>query len=99
MLEKQGISTENAVEILNTLPTTSPALQIAGNLMAAKNFEAMFPIELVEKDFGYALDTAQSFELKTPTIAAVRDIYAEAVQKGYGDSNIVGVKQLFKKAE
>lgn len=95
VLEKSGIAEEAAVEILNTLPTTSAALQIGGKLMAAKNYAAMFPIELVEKDFGYALEFAANLGLDTPTIAAVRHVYAEARAQGYGDDNIIGIKQLY----
>lgn len=95
LLERQGIGPSQAVPILNTLPTTSPALQIAGTLMAASNYAPMFPIELVEKDFDYALATAQALALSTPTLAVVHGLYAEARSQGYGDDNIVGIKQLF----
>ncbi|MBC8160626.1 MAG: NAD(P)-dependent oxidoreductase [Roseiflexaceae bacterium] len=95
VLEKQGISPDRAVEVLNTLPTTSPALQVGGKLMAAHKYAPMFPIDLVEKDFGYALSAAQALGVATPTLAAVRAVYANAKAQGYGADNIVGVKQLF----
>jgi 3-hydroxyisobutyrate dehydrogenase len=94
-LDKQGIAPTQAVAVLNGLPTTSPALQVAGKLMAAQAYTPMFPIELVEKDLGYALDVARSLALKTPTLEAVHAVYAEAIAHGYGNANIVGVKQLF----
>jgi 3-hydroxyisobutyrate dehydrogenase len=95
LLAKQGIETQKAVEIINTLPTTSPALQVGGKLMAAQNYAPMFPIELVEKDFGYALAMAKAIGASTPTLETVHALYAAAIEKGYGDSNIVGVRQLF----
>lgn len=95
LLEKSGIAPATAVEILNHLPTTSVAMQVGGKLMTAKNYSAMFPIELVEKDFGYALNLAQSVALDTPTIQAVRAVFAQAIEKGYGSDNIVGLKQLY----
>ena len=96
LLEKQGITPTHVVEILNTLPTTSPALQGAGKLMAAHQYAPLFPIELVEKDFGYALATARALGVATPTLAAVHAIYADANTRGYGNDNIVGVKQVFE---
>lgn len=95
MLEKNGIAPATAVEILNALPTTSAALQVGGKLMAAENYSAMFPIELVEKDFAYALDLAKSVALDAPTLQAVRAVFAQAIEKGYGNDNIIGLKQLY----
>ena len=92
---RQEIAPESAVEILNTLPTTSPAMQIAGKLMAAKKYDPMFPIELVEKDFSYALKLAEDLRIKTPTLEAVRSVYAQAKAQGHGGDNIVGVARLF----
>jgi len=60
LLERLEIAPESAVEILNTLPTTSPAMQMAGKLMATKKYDPMFPIELVEKDFSNGLSLARS---------------------------------------
>ena len=94
LLGRQEIAPESAVDILNTLPTTSPAMQIAGKLMAAKKYDPMFPIELVEKDFSYGLKLAENLKLKTPVLAAVRSVYAQAKAQGYGGDNIVGVAQL-----
>jgi 3-hydroxyisobutyrate dehydrogenase-like beta-hydroxyacid dehydrogenase len=96
LLERQGLAITQAVEVLNTLPTTSPALQVAGKLMAAKNYAPLFPIELVEKDFGYARATAQTLGSATPILAAVHAVYAQAVAQGYGNDNIVGIKQVFE---
>lgn len=95
LLERQGITAMRAVEVLNTLPTTSPALQVGGKLMAIQNYAPMFPIELVAKDLNYAQMAADALEIAAPTLAAVRAVYADAVARGYGNDNIVGVKQLF----
>lgn len=95
LLDAQGIAVADAVQVLNTLPTTSPALQGAGKLMATGSYAPLFPIELVAKDFGYALATARALGAATPTLAAVEALYAEAAARGYGNDNIVGVKQLF----
>lgn len=95
ILDRLKIAPETAVETLNTLPTTSPAMQMAGKLMAAKKYEPMFPIELVEKDLRYGLKLAENLKLKTPVLEAVRSVYAQAKAQGYGGDNIVGVAQLF----
>jgi 3-hydroxyisobutyrate dehydrogenase-like beta-hydroxyacid dehydrogenase len=95
ILDRLKIAPETAVETLNTLPTTSPAMQMAGKLMAARKYDPMFPIELVEKDFSYGLKLAENLKLKTPVLEAVRSVYAQAKAQGYGGDNIVGVAQLY----
>jgi 3-hydroxyisobutyrate dehydrogenase-like beta-hydroxyacid dehydrogenase len=95
VLGKNGIDAEVAVDVLNTLPTTSPTLQVAGKMMAARNYTPMFPIELVEKDFGYASRLAKSAGLETPLLKAVWAAYTAAIEKGYGHDNIIGIRQLY----
>lgn len=95
LLEKQGIANESAVEILNTLPTSAPALQIAGSLIAAKKYMPMFPVDLVEKDFSYAQRVGDSVGLELPVIKTVHALYAKAKDNGFGGDNIVGVAQVY----
>jgi 3-hydroxyisobutyrate dehydrogenase-like beta-hydroxyacid dehydrogenase len=95
MLGQNEIDAASAVEVLNTLPTTSPALQMAGKMMAARNYTPMFPIELVAKDFDYARRLAESAGLNTPVLEAVGSTYSAAKDKGHGDDNIVGIRQLY----
>ncbi|MBE9014636.1 NAD(P)-dependent oxidoreductase [Chroococcidiopsidales cyanobacterium LEGE 13417] len=95
MLTKNGITSAKAIECLGELPVISPAAKVAGNLMLAQNHAPLFPIELVEKDFRYVIQTAQAVEALIPTSAAVRDVYQTAIADGYGSDNITGVAQLF----
>ncbi len=96
LLEKQGIAKQTAVEILNTLPTTSPALQIAGTLIAAEKYMPLFPIELVEKDLYYAEQAVDSVGCEAYILKIVRQVYERAIDKGFGDDNIVGIAQLYR---
>ncbi|MBW4505247.1 MAG: NAD(P)-dependent oxidoreductase [Scytonematopsis contorta HA4267-MV1] len=95
MLSKNGIEPAKAMECLAELPVISPAAKNAGNLMLAHNHTPMFPVNLVEKDFRYAIQTAQAVKALAPASTVVREIYQEAITKGYGDDNITGVIQLF----
>lgn len=83
------------MECLGELPVISPAAKGAGSLMVMNNHAPMFPIELVEKDFRYVIQTAQAFDASTPASTAIHDVYQDAVAKGYGSDNITGIVQLF----
>lgn len=95
MLAKDGISREKAMECLGELPVISPAAKGAGSLMVMNRYAPMFPIELVEKDFRYLIQTATIFQASTPAATAIHQVYQEAIAQGYGGENITGVVQLF----
>ena len=63
--------------------------------MAARKYDPMFPIDLVEKDFSYDLKLAEDLKIKTLILEVVGSVYAQAKMHGYGGDNIVGVAQLF----
>ena len=99
MLARQGISRADAMACLGELPVISLAAKGAGGLMVANNHTPLFPIELVAKDFRYAIQAAQTVNAAIPNSIAVHSVYQDAIAQGYGDSNITGVMQLFTSIE
>ncbi|WP_197722139.1 NAD(P)-dependent oxidoreductase [Sulfuriflexus mobilis] len=95
MLEKCGIAIKDTVQILNELPTTSPALKNVANQMAQQAFSPLFPIDLVEKDFRYVLEAAIGAGALVPTSNTVQEVFMNAKLQGYGEDNISGVVQLY----
>lgn len=95
LLEKGGIGRAQAMAALGDMPVTSPALKGVGGLIAAGQFAPLFPIDLVEKDFGYVLAAAEAAGVECPTAAAVRDVYTRAQRDGWGDENIAAVAKVF----
>lgn len=90
-----GLDETKAVEILTSTPVCSPAAKGAAVGMLARNFSPLFPIELVEKDLGYAVNTAQANGGKLPIAAATQHTFSEAIQQGHGSDNITGIAQLY----
>ncbi|MEM7678870.1 MAG: NAD(P)-dependent oxidoreductase, partial [Myxococcota bacterium] len=95
MLKKAGITPDQAMSMLSKLPVTSPAAAGVGSLIATQNYAPMFPIDLVEKDFRYALDAAASVDSSLPAVSAVQRVYAKAQEKGHGNENISAVAALY----
>jgi len=95
LMHNAGISKHKTIEIFNRLPTTSLALQGIGNLIAAENFDPLFPVNLVEKDFQYFLDMAMSNKSKLPLVTAGHETYKTAIKKSYGGDNIAAVAKLY----
>ena len=95
VLEKAGINKQQSVQLFNQLPTTSPALQGIGQLIANENYTPFFPINLVEKDFSYMLNLAEQINAKVPTITASHLNYKLAIDNGFAKDNIAGVAQMY----
>jgi 3-hydroxyisobutyrate dehydrogenase len=95
MLSKDHISPEKAMECLGNLPVLSLAAKGAGSLMVSQNHAPLFPVDLVEKDFRYVTQAAQTLEAMIPTTTAALDMYRSAIAQGYANDNITGIVQLF----
>jgi 3-hydroxyisobutyrate dehydrogenase len=63
--------------------------------MLAGQFAPQFPVELIEKDFGYVLREV-SDPSAAPTIAAVRRMFQRAIEHGMGGDNMTAVVRLFE---
>lgn len=95
MLTKNGLEPEKAIQCLGELPVMSLAAKNAANLMLTENHAPMFPIDLVEKDFRYVLESVREVNASTPISTAIHNIYLDAITLGYGGNNITGVAQIF----
>jgi len=90
-----GIDANQAIDIITSTPVCSPATKLAARAMLAKSFSPMFPIELVRKDFSYAVATAQAYGTELPLTHAAENIFQTAIKKGFGEDNITGISQLY----
>jgi 3-hydroxyisobutyrate dehydrogenase-like beta-hydroxyacid dehydrogenase len=95
MLRRSGCDPAITAEILASLPITSAAMKGALSLMLVQSDAPLFPIDLVEKDFGYALGQAEAVSLSLPIAAAVHARFAQAKADGLAASNITAVARLY----
>jgi 3-hydroxyisobutyrate dehydrogenase len=96
VLRKDGIDPAMAVEVLGALPVLSPAARGAGTSMVSRNFAPLFSVELVEKDFGYAVAAARAVGASVPVTAGARSVYATALRSGLGAEHLTSVVQLYE---
>ena len=90
-----GIDVAGASEAIGATPVCSPAVKLAMGAMQAGDFAPMFPIDLVEKDFGLLAQDGESLGTSLPLSAATRSVYAKAKEQGFAGDNITGVAQLY----
>jgi 3-hydroxyisobutyrate dehydrogenase len=94
MLKRSDANVARVLEVVATTPVWSMAAGRVSGLMQAGNFAPQFPIDLIEKDFGYTLQAAGS-DSAAPTIAAARSVFRTAMERGFGQDNMTGVVKLF----
>ena len=97
-LQGCGLDGVAAMEIIGATPVCSPAVKGAAGAMLAGKFAPLFPIELVEKDFGYVAAVAEAAGADIPVVEATREVLQGAIALGYGNDNITGLVQLYGKA-
>ncbi len=95
-LEKQGIEREAAMDVLNTMSTSSPAAEVMGKLMSLRKYNPLFPIQLVAKDMAYASHVFNAESRPDSVISTSRNLYQTAVAQGLGRDNIAGLIQHYE---
>lgn len=94
MLKRSGADAQGVFDVVAATPVWSAGAQRLSGLMLSGNFAPQFPIELIAKDFDYALAVIGSPD-KAPTIHAASRVFHEAIEQGLGAENMTGVVQLF----
>ncbi|MCA9558417.1 MAG: NAD(P)-dependent oxidoreductase, partial [Myxococcales bacterium] len=84
--EAHGLEPAHTAALLAKMPVTSPAAAGAAALMVAGDHAPRFPVDLVEKDLGYAAALGRA-----PVTEAVRSVFAAARAAGLGDRNLTVV--------
>jgi 3-hydroxyisobutyrate dehydrogenase len=92
LLRRNGADLPRAVEILGLTPVASPAAKGAMAAMLAGRHAPMFPVELVEKDLGYAVAATS----EAPISAAARAVFAAAMGCHLGLENLTAAARLYE---
>lgn len=83
------------VDAITATPVCSPALKMAAQAMLAGLHAPQFPVDLVEKDLGYAADAGGRVAAKMPLGRAVRAVVSDAQSAGLGGDNLTALARLY----
>jgi 3-hydroxyisobutyrate dehydrogenase len=95
LLAANGVDRAKAVEIIGATPVASPAAKGAAASMLAAIYQPMFPVELVEKDFGY-IHAAGAAGAGVPMADAARAVMQAAMARGLGEQNLTSLAELYR---
>jgi 3-hydroxyisobutyrate dehydrogenase len=91
-----NLDVEQAMRILGSTPVSSPAARMSATAMLEANYLPLFPIDMVEKDFGYLTTSAASVGADVPISTATHERFTKAREGGLADLNITGLVQLYE---
>jgi 3-hydroxyisobutyrate dehydrogenase len=95
LAQRMGLDGARVLEVIAATPTCSPAAKGAGMSMLAKNFAPMFPIDLVRKDMGYALQEARAAGSHLPMVQSVTNVLDASAQAGWQDEHLTALAKLY----
>lgn len=91
-----GLDGTQIMEVIGATPVCSPAARAAGTAMLGDSFQPMFPIDLVAKDFSYAIELAAGSGVAGPMIKAAATVFQQARVRGLAHENLTAVAKLYR---
>ncbi len=91
MISAGGLDLEKALAVLTHGAPGSGLVQRAAARAFANDFTPNFPLHLMAKDLGYAIDEASLLGRSLQTATSALTIFKDAIAKGYGDQDFSAV--------
>jgi 3-hydroxyisobutyrate dehydrogenase-like beta-hydroxyacid dehydrogenase len=97
LVTKAGLKGEQLLEVLQSSMGRSGLLDLKTPLMLKGDFKPSFPLRLMHKDLGLALDLANQLGVALPTTAAAREVYNHVKGEAKEDVDYSAVVRFYKK--
>jgi 2-hydroxy-3-oxopropionate reductase len=97
LVQRAGLSGEQLVEVMQASMARSGVLDVKSPLMLKGDYRPSFPLRLMHKDLGLALDLANQLGVALPTTAAAREVYNFVKGGANEDLDYSAVMRFWKK--
>jgi 3-hydroxyisobutyrate dehydrogenase-like beta-hydroxyacid dehydrogenase len=71
-----GVPAESLVEVMQSSMARSPLLDIKAPMILKRDYSPSFPLRLMHKDLGLAIELANQLGVPLPATAAAREVYS-----------------------
>jgi len=92
-----GVQGEKLVEVMQSSMARAPVLDVKAPLLLKGEYPPSFPLRLMHKDLGLALDLANQIGVPLPATAAARETYSAVKGAAKEDLDYAGVMKFWKK--
>lgn len=93
--QRSGLDVDATLDLLTSLPVTSPAAARAGGSMARRTFSPNFPVELVAKDLRYLTELAGQLRGDVPMTSSALAGYRGLADSGHGQDDLTAIARSF----
>jgi 3-hydroxyisobutyrate dehydrogenase len=97
MIEHSGLDRAKALEVLTAGAPGSPLVKTVAARMSAPDFTPNFPLRLMTKDLGYAIQEGKKNLVELTTASAALEDFTNAIAKGHGDQDMAAVIEPMRK--
>ena len=97
LVRGSGIAGEKLFEVLQSSMARNPVLDVKGPLILKDEFAPSFPLRLMHKDLGLALELANQTGVPLPATAAARETYNAVRGAAQKDLDYAAVARFWKK--
>jgi len=86
-----GLDREKSIAVLGNSALASPLIKRMLTSMETNDFTPNFPLKLMTKDLGYAINEAGRVGVPLQTALPALDVFRNAVEKGLGDQDFSAI--------
>lgn len=97
LVTRAGIAGEKLVEVLQSSMARAPVLDVKAPMLLKGEYAPSFPLRLMHKDLGLALDLANQLGVALPATAAAREIYSSVKGAAKEDLDYAAVMKFWKR--
>jgi len=94
---KLGVDPGTLIPLIHASMVKSGVVEYKSPFVLQRDFTANFPLRLMRKDIGLALEAAKEARVKLPGIETVEEIYEVAMEDGHGDLDFAATLMLLEK--
>lgn len=91
-----GIAAEKLLDVLASSMGRAPVLDVKAPMMTSGNYAPSFPLRLMHKDLGLALDLANQLGVPLPATAAARETYSAVKGASAEDVDYAAVRRFWR---
>jgi 3-hydroxyisobutyrate dehydrogenase-like beta-hydroxyacid dehydrogenase len=97
LVTRSGLKGEQLVEVMQASMARSGVLDVKSPLMLKGDYKPSFPLRLMHKDLGLALDLGNQLGVALPATAAAREVYNSVKGEAKEDLDYSAVMRFWKK--
>jgi len=94
---KLGVDAETLMPLIEASMVRSGVVDYKAPFILKRDFSANFPLRLMRKDIGLALEAAREARVKLPALETVEEIYDMAIEDGHQDLDYAATITLLEK--